>query len=78
VDFDEINKGFFFRRCDLFTYYFPNKRIPLFPGVRFHLGVNYFTIQFYVGTRGLLSYVSKPILPISILQSTEMALVATQ
>ena len=47
-------------------------------GVRFHLGVNFFPIQFYVGTRGLLSYVSKPILPISALQSTEMALVATQ
>ena len=25
----EINKGFFFRRCHLFTYYFPNTRIPL-------------------------------------------------
>ena len=25
----EINKSFFFRRCNLFTYYFPNKRIPL-------------------------------------------------
>ena len=40
--------------------------------------VNFFPIQFYVGTRGRLTYVSKPSLPISALQSTEMALVATQ
>ena len=39
----EINKGFFFRRCHLFTYYFPNTRIPLssrsknLPNFHFHL-----------------------------------------
>ena len=32
----------------------------------------FFSIQFYVETRCLLFYVSKPILPISALQSTQM------
>ena len=42
----EINKGFFFRRCHLFTYYFPNTRIPLSSRSRLASRMTYDTIRY--------------------------------